>query len=87
MGLYPVDPVSGRYEIGTPLFEKLTLRLDNGKTLTINAPGVSSENKYVKSVKLNGEPLKSTSITQQQIMDGAVIDFEMTSQPGIVWYK
>ena len=87
MGLYPVDPVSGRYEIGTPLFEKLTLRLDNGKTLTINAPGVSSENKYVKSVKLNGEPLKSTSITQQQIMDGAVIDFEMTTQPGIVWYK
>ncbi len=87
MGLYHVDPVSGRYEIGTPLFEKLTLKLDNGKTLTVNAPGVSSKNKYVRSVKLNGEPLKSSSVSHAQIADGAVLDFEMTDQQGIVWYK
>ena len=87
MGLYPVNPVSGVYEIGTPLFKSLTLDLSNGKQLKILAPQVSKTNKYVKSVKLNGEKLNKSSITHDQIMDGAVLEFEMTSEPGIVWYK
>lgn len=86
MGLYPVNPVSGVYEIGTPLFQKLTLDLGNGKQFKIIAPGVSKENKYVKSVKLNGELLNKSSITHEQLMQGAVLEFEMTSTPGIVWW-
>jgi len=86
MGLYPVDPISGIYEIGTPLFEELTLDLSGGKQLKILAPEVSSTNKYVKSVKLNGEPLTKSSVSHEQIMQGAVLEFEMTSEPGINWF-
>ena len=87
MGMYPVNPVSGVYEIGTPLFEKLIINLDNGKTFTVIAPGVSKENKYVKSVKLNGEPLNRSYIKYEDIMSGATLEFEMTSQDGINWFS
>lgn len=87
MGMYPVNPISGVYEIGTPLFEKLVLNLDNGKVFTILAPGVSSENKYVKSVKLNGETLNRSYIKHEDIMSGATLEFEMTSQDGINWFS
>lgn len=87
MGMYPVNPVSGVYEIGTPLFEKLIINLDNGKTFTVIAQGVSKENKYVKSVKLNGEPLNRSYIKHEDIMSGATLEFEMTSQDGINWFS
>ncbi|MCM1293389.1 MAG: GH92 family glycosyl hydrolase [Bacteroides sp.] len=87
MGFYPVDPVSGVYEIGAPLFEDLTLALDNGNSVRILAPGVSATNRYVKSVKVNGEPLLQSWIDHNTLTDGATIEFEMTSEPGIVWYK
>lgn len=87
MGLYPVDPISGIYEIGTPLFEELTLDLENGKQLKIVAPGVSAKNKYVKSVTLNGQPLKKSNISHDEIEQGAVLEFEMTSEPGINWFN
>ena len=87
MGMYPVNPISGVYEIGTPLFEKLVLNLDNGKVFTILAPGVSSENKYVKSVKINGETLNRSYIKHEDIMSGATLEFEMTSQDGINWFS
>lgn len=87
MGMYPVNPVSGVYEIGTPLFEKLIINLDNGKTFTVIAPGVSKENKYVKSVKLNGEPLNRSYIKHEDVMSGATLEFEMTSQDGINWFS
>ncbi len=86
MGLYPVNPVSGQYEIGTPLFEQLVINLENGKEFRVLAPGVSSVNKYVKSVKLNGERLNRSYITHEQIMQGAVLEFEMTNQDGINWF-
>lgn len=86
MGLYPVDPVSGIYEIGTPIFEELTLSLDNGKQIRVLAPGVSKENKYVKSVRINGQPWHSSSVNHKMLTDGATIEFEMTSEPGINWF-
>lgn len=86
MGLYPVDPVAGVYEIGTPLFEELSLSLDNGNELVVKAPGVSATNKYVKSVNINGTPWTKSSVSHSDLINGAVIEFEMTDQPGIVWY-
>lgn len=86
MGIYPVNPVSGIYEIGTPLFENLILNLDNGKQFKVIAPKVSKENKYIKSAKLNGEPLKKSYITHEQIMQGAILEFEMTDKDGINWF-
>ena len=86
MGIYPVDPVSGEYEIGTPLFPETRVNLANDKTFTILAPNVSRENIYIQSVKVNGKPYDKSYITHQQIMDGATVEFEMGNQPGEIWY-
>ena len=56
MGFYPVDPISGKYEIGTPMYPEMKMHLANGKTFTILAPAVSKENIYIQSVKLDGNP-------------------------------
>lgn len=77
MGFYPVNPVSGQYEIGTPLFPELTLELSNGKTFTVRAPKLNKENIYIRSVKVNGKPYDKTYITHEQIMTGATVEFEM----------
>ena len=86
MGFYPVNPVSGEYEIGSPLFPEMRLNLGNGKTFTVLAPNVSRENIYIQSVKVNGQPYDKSYITHQQIMDGATIEFVMGNQPGEIWY-
>ena len=85
MGFYPVNPVSGEYEIGSPLFPEMRLNLDNGKTFTVLAPNVSRENIYIQSVKVNGQPYDKSYITHQQIMDGATVEFVMGNQPGKIW--
>lgn len=86
MGFYPVDPVSGRYEIGTPMYPEMKIHLDNGKIFTILAPAVSKENIYIQSVKLDGKPYDKSYITHEQIMNGSVFEFEMGNKPGAVWY-
>ena len=86
MGFYPVNPVSGEYEIGTPLFPEMKLNLDNGKTFTVLAPNVSRENIYIQSVKINGQPYDKSYITHKQIMDGSTVEFVMGNQPGEIWY-
>ena len=86
MGFYPVNPVSGEYEIGTPLFPEMRLNLSNGKTFTVLAPNVSRENIYIQSVTVNGQHYDKSYITHQQIMDGATVEFVMGNQPGKIWY-
>ena len=86
MGFYPVDPISGQYEIGSPLFPEVKMHVGNGKTFTVLAPEVSAENIYIQSVKLNGQPYDKSYITHEQIMSGATLEFVMDSQPGPVWY-
>lgn len=86
MGFYPVDAISGQYEIGSPLFPELRMHLDNGKTFTVLAPNVSEENIYIQSVTLNGQPYDKSYITHEQIMNGATLELVMGSQPGTVWY-
>lgn len=81
MGFYPVDPVSGKYEIGTPLFPKLKLHLVNGKTFTVLAPGVSRKNCYIQEVKVNGQPYHETFLTHEQIMSGATVEFILADKP------
>ena len=87
MGFYPVDPISGLYEIGTPLFEEVKMQLANGKCFTVKAPGASAERIYVQSVKLNGAPYNKSYITHEQIMSGATLELEMGAEPGPVWYE
>ncbi|WP_322932835.1 GH92 family glycosyl hydrolase [Bacteroides sp. CG01] len=87
MGFYPVDPVSGKYEIGTPLFPEMQMHLSNGNTFTVLAPTVSKENIYIQAAKLDGKPHNKSYITHEQIMEGATLEFEMGNTPGPVWYK
>ena len=85
MGFYPVDPISGKYEIGTPMYPEMKMHLANGKTFTILAPAVSKENIYIQSVKLDGKPYDKSYITHEQIMNGSIFEFEMGNKPGKVW--
>ena len=86
MGFYPVDPISGKYEIGTPMYPEMKMHLANGKTFTILAPAVSKEI-YIQSVKLDGNPYDKSYITHEQIMNGSIFEFEMGNKPGKVWYE
>ena len=87
MGFYPIDPISGKYEIGTPMYPEMKMHLANGKTFTILAPAVSKENIYIQSVKLDGKPYDKSYITHEQIMNGSIFEFEMGNKPGKVWYE
>jgi predicted alpha-1,2-mannosidase len=78
MGFYPVDPASGRYEIGTPLFPEAKLHLSDGNVFTVRALGISKESKYIRGVKVNGAPYDKSYITHEQIVGGATVEFEMS---------
>jgi len=81
MGFYPVCPGTSQYVIGAPLFKKITITLENGKKVEINAPANGEANRYVKTVKLNGNAYSNTWFDHNDLMKGAVIDFEMTDSP------
>lgn len=81
MGFYPVCPGTNQYVLGAPYLPYLKINLENGKTFEIKAPNVSNKNRYVKSVKLNGTPYTKGYITQQDLMEGGVLTFEMASSP------
>ena len=83
LGFYPVTPGSNQYIIGVPLFEKATINLENGKSFTIQANNQSKENKYIQSVKLNGENYEYSYIKHKDIMKGGSLVFEMTNQPSV----
>ena len=82
MGFYPVDPAGGEYVLGAPQIPSVTLKLPGGKTFTSRALGLSPIHKYVKSVTLNGMPLEGFKLTYNDIMQGGVLEFEMTDTPG-----
>lgn len=79
LGFYPADPVSGRYELGTPLFPEAVLHLPGGRTFSVRAPGVSRERCYVRAARLNGQPYDLTYITHEQLLAGGVLELEMSA--------
>lgn len=81
MGFYPVNPAGGEYILGAPQIAKVVLTLPDNKTFLIEAKGLSKENKYVKSVTLNGEAVEGLSIHHNDIMRGGTLVFTMTDQP------
>ena len=80
MGFYTVNPVSGEYIIGAPQVKKVTLNLPNGKHFVVTANKLSTENKFIESVTLNGKTLDSFKINYKDIMNGGELIFEMSSQ-------
>ena len=82
LGLYPLNMGSGELAFGSPLFDKATIHLQNGKDIVINAENNSVENVYVESLKINGKAYNKTSIAQSALTEnGAVLDFKMTDEP------
>ncbi len=79
MGFYPVTPGSNQYSIGTPLFNKATINLENGKTFTIIANNLSDSNVYIRYAKLNGVPIDHTNISHNAIVSGGTLEFEMAA--------
>ena len=79
MGFYPVNPANQEYVIGAPQFLKSNLIFAQDKTFTVIANNLSKENKYVKSVTLNGTPLDSFILKHEDIVQGGTLTFEMTN--------
>lgn len=85
MGFYSVTPGSPDYIIGTPLFKKTVINLENGKQFIIKAPKVSEKNFYIQSAKLNGKEYNNSYISQSDIMNGGTLVFDMGKKPNKKW--
>ena len=85
MGLYPFNPASATYEIGSPIFEESEIRLKDGKTFRIKAENVSDENIYIQSARLNGEEFNQTNISHERILEGGDLVFKMGAEPNKEW--
>ncbi|MFA7388864.1 MAG: GH92 family glycosyl hydrolase [Proteiniphilum sp.] len=81
LGFYPVCPGSDQYVIGSPLFKKMTVHLENGNKIEINAPDNGHTKRYISSVKFNGKSHTRNYFTHGDLMKGAKIDFSMTDKP------
>lgn len=81
LGFYTVCPGTDEYILGSPLFKKVTLHLENGKQVIINAPNNSKDNIYISSMTVNGQPYSKNYLTHGQLLNGAVIDYKMSSTP------
>ncbi|MCY1719436.1 GH92 family glycosyl hydrolase [Prolixibacteraceae bacterium Z1-6] len=80
LGVYPVNPVNGKYWFGSPQFEKAEMELPNGKTFTVIAKNISSDNIYIKEAKLNGVTLERPYVTYNELQQGGTLEFEMTNK-------
>ncbi len=81
MGFYPVFPASEMYVFGTPLFEKLTLKLEGNKRFIVTANQHSDQNIYIQSVELNGKPYTKSYIMHDDIVAGGELIFNMGDSP------
>ncbi|MFD7402295.1 GH92 family glycosyl hydrolase [Streptomyces sp. NPDC059866] len=81
LGFYPLVMGSGEYAVGSPLFTKATVHLENGRDLVVRAPKNSAKNVYVQGLKVNGRTWSSTSLPHSLLAKGGVLDFDMGPKP------
>ena len=81
MGFYPVCPGTKQYAMGSPLFQKILVKLENGKTIQIEAPDNNKQTRYVDDVKVNGKSVSRTWLEHDELTKGATIKFQMSSKP------
>ncbi|HAY3543651.1 TPA: glycoside hydrolase family 92 protein [Elizabethkingia anophelis] len=81
LGFYPVTPATNQYVLGAPLFKEATIHLENGKKIEIKAPQNSQENIYVQCLKVNNLPYSKNWLNHQELIKGAVLNFDMSAQP------
>lgn len=85
MGFYPVTPGEPNYSIGSPMFRKVKIHLENGKVFELEAVNVSSDNKYIQSAKLNGNVLNQPLISHEAIINGGKLVLEMGPKANKNW--
>ena len=85
MGFYPVDPSSDEYILGSPLFDKITVALPDGKKLEVIAQNNSAKNMYIQSATLNGKPWNKTWFRHADIQKGGVLVLKMGPAPNAAW--
>ncbi len=85
IGFYPVNPADGLFVIGSPMFNKVSVKVGNGKTFDVIANNVSKQNKYIQSAELNGKKLNRTFISYKEIMNGGKLVFDMGDKPNKEW--
>lgn len=85
MGFYPVTAGLPYYVIGSPLFDKVEIALDNGKTFTVVAKNNSADNKYIQSATLNGKPYNKCYFSHEDILSGGTLCLEMGNRPCKQW--
>ena len=81
MGFYPVNPASGEYDLGSPIFDKVELELPNGRTFTIHAQGASGKAKYIQAAALNGKPLTAPKFSHKEMLEGGTLELTMGERP------
>ena len=81
MGFYPIDPASGYYDLGSPIFDKVEIDLPGGKTFTVEADGASRKAKYIHSATLNGKSLTTPRFSHKELMEGGTLKLEMSPRP------
>lgn len=85
LGFYPVTPGTTQYVIGSPLFDKVTMTLENGKHFVIQANDNKALNHYIDSAELNGAPFNKTWLDHHTIQAGGKLEFSMSSTPNRTW--
>ncbi len=85
MGFYPVTPGADYYAIGTPLFDKVTINLENGKKFVISASRDNANDFYVQDVKINNKKHKASYIKHNTIMKGGEMRFTLANEPNKNW--
>ena len=81
LGFYPVTPGTNEYIIGSPLFDKATIHLENGKSFTVVAHDREEQNIFIESAKYNDRDISGSYITHEQIMNGGLLEFFMNDVP------
>ena len=81
MGFYPVDPASGSYDLGSPIFDKVEISLPNGRTFTVLAKGASGKAKYIQAASLNDRALTAPKFSHAEMLEGGTLELTMSQRP------
>nr|WP_068888838.1 GH92 family glycosyl hydrolase [Pedobacter panaciterrae] len=84
LGLYSVCPGTDQYVIGSPVFRKATITLENGKKFVINAKDNNKQNVYIQTATLNGKPYTKNWIAYNDIINGGVFELQMGNEPALL---
>lgn len=87
MGLYPLSPGVPQYVVGSPLFKRMTLHLENGKDIVIEASRESEASTYVSSIEYNNAAMSKLYVTHEELTEGATLQFKLTDAPQQISYS